>query len=296
VTLVRRRSPSAPAGRLGLGALAAVLAVLGAAPVIWSLAGVRERGNPLFPDARPVSASSAASGGFGPFAGGDMGGALGDVGPPDDMMRWLREQRDGELWLVAVGSAMQAQQPIIEGDPVVALGGFMGIDGSDSVERVADAVEAGELRFVLAGGGFPGGFGGGSSAAVAAACEPVDPAVWSSPAVPEGTPASQPQAGPFGGGGDLYDCRGRAGALRDNADAEPQGGAGSPNGFPELPPGAEMEDLFEAGRCIMEHGGDPFELATGDEPSQATQDALESCEDVLPPGGFPSPGPPRPSR
>jgi 4-amino-4-deoxy-L-arabinose transferase-like glycosyltransferase len=273
----RRQSdpPDPGSRRLALNALTLGVAMLGLAPALWSLAGVHEVSSPLFPDARPVSDESAASG-AGPFGGFEDGMAL-----PDDMVRWLRQQHDGEKWIVAVGAAMQAQESIVEGDPVVALGGFMGMDGANSVDRVAAAVERRDLRFVLTSGGFPGS-GGGSSAAVVAACTAVDPAVWS-PSPDAATTPTEPA-------GDLYDCAGKADTIRANADAAPdEGQGGFPGGMPDLPEGVEMEDMFEAGRCIMEHGGDPFELATGEPPSSATQEAIEACEDVIPPGGLTRP-------
>lgn len=147
-----------------------------------------------------------------------------------------------------------------------------------------------------------------------AACTVVDPAVWSpspdaaaTPTGPStgsppavgppavgppvgGSPTASPSAddapagGPFGGGpfgagaGDLYDCEGKADAIRANADAAPREQPGGfPGGLPDLPEGVEAEDMIEVAQCIVEHGGDPFELATGEPPSQATQDALEAC-------------------
>jgi 4-amino-4-deoxy-L-arabinose transferase-like glycosyltransferase len=268
--------------RVALGALAAGSVVVAVAPAVWAAAGVRQPGSGLFPEARPSSGGAGAGAMFDMFDN--------QQGLPEDMAHWLRSQLDGERWMVAVGSAMEAQANIIGGDSVVALGGFMGTDPANSVERVAEAVDDGDLRFVLTGGGFPGA--GGSSAAVAAACEEVDRAAWSpSPEEPAEPADAGPSGagGPFGpGAGTLYDCAGRGEALRANADAAPEGGTG---GFPGAggpgggqPPGG---DLLEFGRCVVDNGGDPLELATGNSPSDATRRALDACQDVMPSGGPP---------
>jgi 4-amino-4-deoxy-L-arabinose transferase-like glycosyltransferase len=156
-------------------AVAALVAAL-VPSFIWAYNGTRVAQNATFPDARPA-ASAAVGIGAGP-------------------------------WVLAVSSSMEADTPIVDGYSVMAYGGFSGSDPSLTTAKLADLVATGKLRFVSAGGGFggfgggggPGGFGGGSSAvtsAVSSACTPVNATNW-------------------GGSGTsgVYDCRGRADALR----------------------------------------------------------------------------------
>jgi hypothetical protein len=98
---------------------------------------------------------------------------------------------------------------------VMSLGGFLGSDNTISVDDFADLVADGKVRYVLAGGGGPGGgfrgFGGASSgepeekgsAAVLPAVQSVCTLV---------VDPSLPQANQ----GSLYDCAGAAAALRQS--------------------------------------------------------------------------------
>lgn len=249
-----------------LGVLGAGLAVLALAPMAWSLEGVRHPPDPTFPDARPSDGliSSSASAG------------VARIDPAE--LAWLRSQRRNERWTVGVSSVLQAELDAIDGESVVALGGFVGADKSDSVERVSAAVERGELRFIVVGGGMRPG--GGSSAAVIGACERVDPSEWGSTSA---------------GVGVLYDCAGRADAMRavpapqDLAPPSP----GLPGGSP--PPGLPPPDspLARFGTCTIAHGGDPRELAqagTGKPLSPALRAAMAQCMDLFPGQALPMQG------
>ena len=114
---------------------------------------------------------------------------------------------------------------IIEtGEPVVAIGGFMGGDPILTANQFAQEVKDGEFRFICScpirlvtrggggangrgfggnAGGFGGGFGfgrgGGQQAEIAKWVrengKPVDPALWK-PAIPPPQPANQTAPGP----------------------------------------------------------------------------------------------------
>jgi 4-amino-4-deoxy-L-arabinose transferase-like glycosyltransferase len=175
------RSPRVLTGLLATGVVAAV-----AAPALWSFAGDRYAANGTFPDARPVAATGLGAIGGGP---GGFGGGLDEA-----MLDWLRDQRSGERWLVAVGGIQQAAGAIINGDSVLPMGGFSGSDPAMTSARLVQLVRDGDLRFVLTGGGFggPGGFGGGGiDSVVTSACTEV----------PD-----------YAG---LYDCLGKADAITD---------------------------------------------------------------------------------
>ncbi len=271
--------------RLAMLSLSVLPAVLLIAPAIWSGAGTRHAQEGTFPDSRP-----------------DVGGAsspmlamLGTREIPEAEMKWLRAQRHGERWVVAVSSANDAEQNVINGDAVAALGGFIGSDKSNSALRIAGAVERGELRYVIAGG-FQLGSAEGTSAVVGA-CAAIAPSAW----------------GAVSGGSTLYDCRGKANALRafkPRSALKPTGTAGPRPGIPSpgpgipglppgLPPGIKLPPGFKAppggftpellawGQCLTQHGGDPFSLANGKPPAGATAAAMNACVSKLPPGGLP---------
>lgn len=69
---------------------------------------------------------------------------------------------DGYFYLVAVTNSQQASSIALEtGQPVLAMGGFMGSDPAMTVERLQQMIANRQVRFVMAGGG--GGFRGGNS-------------------------------------------------------------------------------------------------------------------------------------
>lgn len=220
---------------LAAPALAASLVALTLAPGVWSVATVQaplEASNPLggpagvagafgrggrFPgsfasrgptalafadgsqrdgrsspgDGQPARigiAPQGAPGGFRPGFGGQVSQKLLD---------YLLANRGGATYIVAVSGANAAAPLILRsGQPVMAMGGFIGSDPAPTLEQLQGLVESGKLRFVLEGGGRGGWFGrdGGRSQWVAQNCAVVDPAAY---------------GGATGAGGDqtLYDCR-----------------------------------------------------------------------------------------
>jgi 4-amino-4-deoxy-L-arabinose transferase-like glycosyltransferase len=96
----------------------------------------------------------ANGGGFGPGAGGDAVSST--------VTDYLVANRGSARWLVAVSSANQAGSiELATREPVMAMGGFTGSDPTPTVEQLQAYVGAGQLRFVIVGGG--GGPSGGSS-------------------------------------------------------------------------------------------------------------------------------------
>jgi 4-amino-4-deoxy-L-arabinose transferase-like glycosyltransferase len=173
--------------------IAAVGISLLSAPALWSLSAVRHTVGGLFPTARPGTDSFS----FGPPTNGSPYGASDFT---EDTLRWLDSQQTTETWSIAMSSAMVAEDAIIEGYRVVAIGGFSGGDHAGSATRVAHAVADGRLRFFLAGGA---GFGSQEPdvfAVVRDVCTQVPSSAW----------------GGHGLSG-VYDCRGEAKALLEAA-------------------------------------------------------------------------------
>jgi 4-amino-4-deoxy-L-arabinose transferase-like glycosyltransferase len=197
-----------------LGIAASLVALV--APGAWALAGTTHPQNATFPDARPTVAGvvpfgvPGASGlpGSQPPPGaptvpaGRGGRAFGPTGLDGAMLDWLRTQHTTEKWLVAVQSAMQASSALIAGDSVMPIGGFSGGDASLSVERLADLIKKGDLRFVMTGGGFggpPRADGANIMGAVETACVSVSATTWGG-----------------SGSGSLFDCARQADIVRAN--------------------------------------------------------------------------------
>ena len=187
--LLGRRTFGSRSGSVWRWSTAVVGISLLIAPFLWSLSAVRHQVGGLFPAARPGTDSFS----FGPPTNGSPYGASDFT---DDTLRWLDEQRTTETWSVAMSSAMVAENAIIDGHRVVAIGGFSGGDGAASADRVADAVAAGRLRYFLAGGGSFVGDEPDVFEVVRSVCTRVPSSAW---------------------GGDglsgVYDCQGKADAL-----------------------------------------------------------------------------------
>ena len=95
-----------------------------------------------------------------------------------------------------MSSAMVAEDALIEGYRVVAIGGFSGGDLAGSATRVADAVAAGRLRYFLAGGSRSDLQEPDVFAIVRSVCPRVPSSAW----------GGQGLSG-------VYDCQGKASAL-----------------------------------------------------------------------------------
>ncbi len=167
----------------------AVSVTLLTAPVLWSLSGIRHQVGGLFPAARPGTDSLS----FGPP---DSGGPYGFVDFTEDTLRWLDAQRTTETWTVAMASAMVAEDAIIAGHRVVAIGGFSGGDNSASPARVATAVATGRLRYFLVTGGARGLREPDVFTTVSEVCSEVPSSNW----------GGEGQSG-------VFDCRNHADAL-----------------------------------------------------------------------------------
>ena len=119
---------------------------------------------------------------------------------------FLRAERHGERWDVATTSAMTASGLIAQDDiSVMAMGGFLGSDPATSVAKTAELVKKGEVRFFLAGGGFPrfggpGGFGGTINGTLQGSPNALEPSGAAGTADFAGSALSRPRIGAPGGG------------------------------------------------------------------------------------------------
>ncbi|KAB2379478.1 glycosyltransferase family 39 protein [Actinomadura montaniterrae] len=136
------------------------------------------------------TAGPAAQGGMGGFGhGAPTGGGPGSSGqkgrfqtPPSgqsgqpsgrggevssQLVSYLEKNQGDATWLVAVSSAQNASSIILRtGRPVIAMGGFTGSDPAMTVAKLQRYVQEGKLKYVMLGGGGPGG--GSANSAVTA--------------------------------------------------------------------------------------------------------------------------------
>ncbi|HEY8871155.1 MAG TPA: glycosyltransferase family 39 protein [Candidatus Limnocylindrales bacterium] len=109
------------------------------------------------------SAGSAGSVGRAGAAGGAAGGNLGSSSA---LVTYLTANRGDATWIVATTSAQNAGTiELASGEPVMAMGGFMGSDPAPTLAQLQTYVKSGHLRYVLVGGGGfgPGGASGSGS-------------------------------------------------------------------------------------------------------------------------------------
>jgi hypothetical protein len=227
VGAVESRSTQRTAAIAGI-ALAGLLV----APTAWASSEATHRpANTTLPQAGPRQGLSSTS----------FGSVASDGDP--DLARFLRRHAHGETWDLATVNARQASGLIAYDHlSVMALGGFMGTDPAADVARVADLVARREVRYFaptpltpaqirrdqaagrlgpLAPGVVPVVHSNHTRAgrimlAVLRACRPVHLPPSLVPHHPDGE-----EVGP------LWDCRGRAAALRGAMPppADPVGGS-----------------------------------------------------------------------
>jgi 4-amino-4-deoxy-L-arabinose transferase-like glycosyltransferase len=232
------------APRLRAVALAVALGALLVAPAAWSVQTLGHATNGTFPAGGPADAGGGFGGPGGPGGGGGRLGGFGGppgstagaagpragFGPPPGMAaggprgggggmfggnaslpavtRYVAQHGGGTI---AVSSQTGASSAIIQsGADVAGIGGFSGRESQVSTQWLADAVASGQIRWVLTGGEMSGPGGDtrtgstGVMAAVAKSCTAVPSSAYASGA---GSTSST-------SGSALYDCSGKADALR----------------------------------------------------------------------------------
>ena len=192
-------------GRWRAGVVAGVAALFLLAPASWAVQTLDHGTTGPFPTGGPAGQAFGGppGGGFagGPAAGGFGGGGFagggpfgGDTSTLSQAAAYARAHGGGT---VAVSSQSGAAGAILSSDADVAgIGGFSGRESEVTASWLADEVAAGHVRWVIAdasGGGLPQDNRTGARRAIAAvtqACTPVN------------------------GVNGLYDCAGKAAALR----------------------------------------------------------------------------------
>ena len=188
------RSWAAAALGMGLGALLVT-------PATWALGAGLARGNVMLPYAA-LPGAPARDDPAGPLFWRGGAGIARDA----RLLAFLRANHQGERYLLATLNARLAAPVIIEtGQPVMAIGGFMGADPILTPERLAAMAADRQVRFVLLGGDLARRGGGEPPQRsitdwIKATGAAVDPALWRS------TPVRA--AGPGRGTApELYDLR-----------------------------------------------------------------------------------------
>jgi 4-amino-4-deoxy-L-arabinose transferase-like glycosyltransferase len=164
---------------LAAGALAVGIAALLVTPAAWALSSVLVKGVAVIPSADLAR--------LGPPDRGDSRAGV-RAAPMDTraLIDFLKVNRLGERYLLATSSATLAAPLIIEtGEPVMAIGGFHGLDTILTPARLALLVETRKVRFVMRGDLSPtSAYMGGEAAGrpitewIRAHGRPVDPAHW----------------------------------------------------------------------------------------------------------------------
>jgi 4-amino-4-deoxy-L-arabinose transferase-like glycosyltransferase len=142
VAIARRRAP-APLALIALGAGVVALLVV---PTAWALSSVLVAGNGVLPSADLARLLAADS--------GDEAPTRGRRAPPDiaKLIAFLTANRQGERYLIATSTTMLAAPIIIQtGEPVMARGGFHGLDPILTPDNLAALVAERQVRFVMLG-------------------------------------------------------------------------------------------------------------------------------------------------
>ena len=146
--------------------VAAVMAVLLIAPATWSVQTLGHATSGTFPAGGPATTGQFGGGGGPPGGGGSPFG--GDTSSLADAVAYVEQNGGGTIAVSSQSGA--AGQLITAGADVAAIGGFSGRESEVSLEWLAQAVEDGQIRYVLTDGasGLPNDGRTGSSDVMAA--------------------------------------------------------------------------------------------------------------------------------
>jgi hypothetical protein len=157
-------------------------------------------------------------GGFGP-PGGAGGGGFGGVQGTTQALTYVAAHGGAGRFPLIVAGQQGISSMVTAGSRIAAMGGFTGRETVMSAGAIARLVSDGDARYFLLSGGtaFNGGTSGatGAPGAIAAVCSTVSTSAWNPSNSGTGGFGGFGAFGGFGGGGGtLYDCAGKADALR----------------------------------------------------------------------------------
>lgn len=141
------RGAGAPPGRPARVAAGVGVGVLLVMPTAWALSSVMVRGIAVIPSVDIARLrASASSGSLREHA------RAAEAEDCERLVAFLRANRHGERFVLATPSAQLAASLIVAtGEPVMAMGGFHGLDPILTPERLAALVAQGQVRFVMLG-------------------------------------------------------------------------------------------------------------------------------------------------
>jgi 4-amino-4-deoxy-L-arabinose transferase-like glycosyltransferase len=148
--------------RLVAGAAGVGLAVMLAGPAAYAMTTVEQRrplglmqGGPLVPAVLPPGIVKTLA-----------GASKQESGPDPKLVAYLVAHRGGTRWLAAASNAFTATPYIVAtGQPVMAMGGYLGSDPPPTVAQLRRLIAGGDLRFVVLTNyaAYTGGQGNGQS-------------------------------------------------------------------------------------------------------------------------------------
>ncbi|HMA45726.1 MAG TPA: glycosyltransferase family 39 protein [Frankiaceae bacterium] len=146
-TVGRRWRAGAAVGAVGASVVAAL-----AGPAAYAVAPITNPAPLALPSAHPAESTKLPGRAPATLSSGGPGASL-----PAGLLAYLERNRGGASYLVAMTGAFEAADVVITtGEPVMTMGGFSGIDPVPTADRLREDVRAGQVRYVLLGGG-PGG-------------------------------------------------------------------------------------------------------------------------------------------
>ncbi|SCK30239.1 4-amino-4-deoxy-L-arabinose transferase [Streptomyces sp. ScaeMP-e48] len=105
--------------------------------------------------------AAGEGGAFGGGGGGGMGGLLNGASVSTEAKALLEKDADAYTWAAAaVGAQNAASYQLATGEPVMAIGGFIGSDPSPTLAQFKKYVAEGKIHYFVSGG-TGGGMGGG---------------------------------------------------------------------------------------------------------------------------------------
>jgi len=131
--------------------VAAGFAALLIAPAIWAYTPIMYGSEATLPIAGPELNRGNNNRGFNQIGGGMAGSP--ESNASSGLINFLMNNKRGEKYLVAVPNATSASSIILEtGEPVMAVGGFLGSDPILTVDKLESMVKNGEIRYFMAQG------------------------------------------------------------------------------------------------------------------------------------------------